>query len=106
MRKRKPSIYYKTEMVKVKGEILWRAVEMPSKMVIKESFFEEDVKKVVKFQNQNLKRHWDFVFCFRSFCCCLCLQKKKLTRILHVDTNGKRLKLLTFEEKILRKHKI
>ena len=40
-------------MVKVKGEILWRAVEMPSKLVIKESFFEEDVKKVVKFQNKN-----------------------------------------------------
>jgi len=53
MRKRKPSIYYKTEMVKVKDEILWRAVEMPSKLVIKESFFEEDVKELVKFQNKN-----------------------------------------------------
>ena len=53
MRKRKPSIYYKTEMVKVKNEILWRAVEMPSKLVLKESFFEEDVKKIVKFQNKN-----------------------------------------------------
>ena len=39
-------------MVKVKGEILWRAVEMPSKLVLKESFFEEDVKPVVKFQNK------------------------------------------------------
>ena len=53
MRKRKPSIYYKTEMVKVKNEILWRAVEMPSKLVLKESFYEEDVKKIVKFQNKN-----------------------------------------------------
>ena len=52
-RKRKPSIYYKTEMVKVKNEILWRAVEMPSKLVLKESFFEEDVKELVKFQNKN-----------------------------------------------------
>ena len=52
-RKRKPSIYYKTEMVKVKDEILWRAVEMPSKLVLKESFFEEDVKELVKFQNKN-----------------------------------------------------
>jgi hypothetical protein len=52
-RKRKPSIYYKTEMVKVKNKILWRAVEMPSKLVLKESFFEEDVKKLVKFQNQH-----------------------------------------------------
>lgn len=52
IRKRKPSIYYKAEMVKVKGEILWRAVEKPSGLVIKESFFEEDVKSVVKFQNR------------------------------------------------------
>lgn len=52
-RKRKPSIYYKTEMVKVKNKILWRAVEMPSKLVLKESFFEEDVKKLVKFQNKH-----------------------------------------------------
>ena len=35
VRKRQPSIYYKTEMVKVKDEILWRAVEMPSKLVLK-----------------------------------------------------------------------
>ena len=52
-RKRKPSIYYKTEMVKSKGEIIWRCVEMPSKLVLQESFFEEDVKSVVKFQNKN-----------------------------------------------------
>jgi len=43
-RKRQPSIYYKTEMVKVKNEILWRAVEMPSKLVLKESFFENKHK--------------------------------------------------------------
>ena len=52
-RKRSPSIYYKTEMVKKGKQILWRAVEMPSKLVLKESFFEEDVKSVVKFQNKN-----------------------------------------------------
>ena len=46
-------IYYKTEMVKKNGEILWRAVEKPSNIVLKESFFEEDVKEVVKFQNKN-----------------------------------------------------
>ena len=46
-------IYYKTEMVKKNNEIIWRAVEMPSKIVLKESFFEEDVKKVVKFQNEH-----------------------------------------------------
>ena len=53
IRKRKPSIYYKTEMVKSKGEIIWRCVEMPSKLVLQESFFEEDVKKLTKFQNKN-----------------------------------------------------
>ena len=53
VRKRSPSIYYKTEMVKKGKDILWRAVEMPSKLVLKESFFEEDAKKLVKFQNQN-----------------------------------------------------
>ena len=31
VRKRKPSIYYKTEMVKLKDDIVWRCVEMPSK---------------------------------------------------------------------------
>ena len=53
VRKRKPSIYYKTEMVKKASKILWGAVEMPSKVVLKESFFEEDVKSIVKFQNKN-----------------------------------------------------
>ena len=53
VRKRKPSIYYKTEMVKKASKILLRAVEMPIKLVLKESFFEEDVKSIVKFQNKN-----------------------------------------------------
>ena len=53
VRKRSPSIYYKTEMVKKGKSILWRAVEMPSKLVLKESFFEEDVKSIVKFQNKH-----------------------------------------------------
>jgi len=83
-RKRKPSIYYKTEMVKVKDEILWRAVEMPSKLVIKESFFEEDVKETVKFQN----KHKTFgVFGFPPFFDCRvkkknCQTKVNLTTIL------------------------
>ena len=53
VRKRKPSIYYTTEMVKIKDDIVWRSVEMPSKLVLKESFFEEDVKKLTKFQNKH-----------------------------------------------------
>jgi len=75
VRKRKPSIYYKTEMVKIKGEILWRAVEMPSKLVIKESFFEEDVKPVVKFQN----KHKTFsIFGFPNFFDCRGEEEKLL----------------------------
>ena len=52
-RKRQPSIYYKAVMIKSGSQIVWRAVEMPSKLVLDESFFEEDVKKLVKFQNKN-----------------------------------------------------
>ena len=61
MRKRKvktkrtttKSVYYKSAMINKNGKIFWRAVEMPSGIVLKESFFEEDVKKVVKFLNKN-----------------------------------------------------
>ena len=37
-------------MVKIKGDIVWRCVEMPSKLVLQESFFEEDVKKLINFK--------------------------------------------------------
>ena len=67
VRKRKPSIYYKTEMVKKGKQILWRAVEMPSKLVLKESFFEEDVKSIVKFQNKH--KPWG-IFGFPPFFDC------------------------------------
>ena len=40
-------------MVKIKGDILWRCVEIFSKLVLQESFFEEDVKKLTKFQNKH-----------------------------------------------------
>ena len=53
-RKRQPSIYYKAVMIKSDRQIIWRAVEMPSKLVVEESFFEEDVKRIVKFQNKNM----------------------------------------------------
>ena len=49
----KTKLYYKAEMKKVKGKIMWQAVEMPTKSIIIESFFEEDVKKLVKFQNKH-----------------------------------------------------
>ena len=67
VRKSSPSIYYKTEMVKKGKSILWRAVEMPSKLVLKESFFEEDVKSIVKFQNKH--KPWG-IFGFPPFFDC------------------------------------
>ena len=67
VRNRSPSIYYKTEMVKKGKSILWRAVEMPSKLVLKESFFEEDVKSIVKFQNKH--KPWG-IFGFPPFFDC------------------------------------
>ena len=67
VRKRSPSIYYKTEMVKKGKSKLWRAVEMPSKLVLKESFFEEDVKSIVKFQNKH--KPWG-IFGFPPFFDC------------------------------------
>ena len=48
-----PTLYYKAEMIKKHGKILWQALEMPTKSIIIESFFEEDVKKLVKFQNKH-----------------------------------------------------
>ena len=77
VRKRKPSIYYKTEMVKIKDDIVWRSVEMPSKLVLKESFFEEDVKKLTKFQN----KHKTFgIFGFPPFFDCRGEKEKILDR--------------------------
>ena len=54
-------------MVKKGKSILWRAVEMPSKLVLKESFFEEDVKSIVKFQNKH--KPWG-IFGFPPFFDC------------------------------------
>ena len=64
-------------MVKIKDEIIWRAVEMPSKLVLKESFFEEDVKHIVKFQN----KHKTFgVFGFPPFFDCRGEKEKLLDK--------------------------
>lgn len=58
-------VYYKSAMVKKNGKIIWRAVEMPKGQVLKESFFEEDVKALVKFQNKNKTfGNYGFPSCF------------------------------------------
>ena len=54
-------------MKKVKGKIMWQAVEMPTKSIIIESFFEEDVKKLVKFQNKH--KVWEASGGIVSFLC-------------------------------------
>ena len=48
VRKRKPSIYYKTEMVKKASKILWRAVEMPSKLV----FLKKMLNQLLSFKTK------------------------------------------------------
>ena len=63
----KTKLYYKAEMKKVKGKIMWQAVEMPTKSIIIESFFEEDVKKLVKFQNKH--KVWEASGGIVSFLC-------------------------------------
>jgi hypothetical protein len=56
---RRPGVYnvgtltYKSKMTKSKGDILWRVIEYPKKIVVAEYFFEEDANKFVKFQNKN-----------------------------------------------------
>jgi len=63
----KINLYYKAEMVKKGKKILWQAVEMPTKSIIIESFFEEDVKKLVKFQNKH--KVWEASGGIVSFLC-------------------------------------
>ena len=61
VRKRSPSIYYKTEMVKKGKSILWRAVEMPSKLVLKESFLKRMLNQLLSFKtNTNLGAYLGF----------------------------------------------
>jgi hypothetical protein len=43
-------------MVKSNNKIMWQAIERPTGTIIRQSFFEEDVEKLVKFQNTH--RQW------------------------------------------------
>lgn len=44
---------YVKKMIKKKGKIYWQAIEKPTNTIIRTSFFEEDIRKLVKFQNKN-----------------------------------------------------
>ena len=47
---------YEKKMVKKGRSIFWQAVEQPTGTIVKQSFFEEDIEDLVKFQNTN--RQW------------------------------------------------
>lgn len=47
---------YEKKMVKKSKSIFWQAIEQPTGTIIRQSFFEEDIENLVKFQNEN--RQW------------------------------------------------
>jgi hypothetical protein len=47
---------YEKKMVKSNNKIMWQAVEQPTGTIIRQSFFEEDIENLVKFQNTH--RQW------------------------------------------------
>lgn len=44
---------YTKKMIKKRGRIYWQAIEKPTKTILMTSFFEEDIDKLIKFQNKN-----------------------------------------------------
>ena len=74
---------YKTNMIKKKGEIIWQVIELPTKSIILESFFEEDCQQVVDFQNKHLV--WKYNGGIPAF---LCVDKKN--SLLHRRVGPKR----------------
>jgi len=51
----RPLSYHK-KMIKKNNKIYWQAVEKPTGTIIRQSFFEEDVDNLVRFQNKH--RQW------------------------------------------------
>jgi len=47
------TLTYEKKMVKKGRSIFWQAIEQPTKTIIKQSFFEEDIEKLVNFQNEH-----------------------------------------------------
>jgi len=47
---------YEKKMIKRKNNIYWQAIEQPTGTIITQSFFEEDIEDLVKFQNTH--RQW------------------------------------------------
>ena len=47
---------YEKKMVKKGRSIFWQVIEQPTGTIVKQSFFEEDIEQIVKFQNEH--RQW------------------------------------------------
>ena len=51
------NLTYEKKMVKRKNQIYWQAIEQPTGTIIRQSFFEEDIENIVKFQNTHRQWH-------------------------------------------------
>jgi len=49
------------------NKIYWRAIERPTKKIIKQSFFEEDIDNLVRFHNKH--RQWQLNGGIPKFLC-------------------------------------
>jgi len=61
------SLSYHKKMIKKNNKIYWQAVEKPTGKIIKQSFFEEDVDKLVNFQNKH--KQWQLTGGIPLFLC-------------------------------------
>jgi len=50
------TLSYEKKMVKKGRSIFWQVIEQPTGTIVKQSFFEEDIEDLVKFQNEH--RQW------------------------------------------------
>ena len=60
-------LIYEKKMVKSNNKIMWQAVEQPTGTIIRQSFFEEDIENIVKFQNTH--RQWQLNGGIPKFLC-------------------------------------
>lgn len=61
------NLFYEKKMIKKGKNILWQAIERPTNTIIKQSFFEEDIEKLVDFHNKY--RVWQLNGGIPSFLC-------------------------------------
>ena len=50
-------LFSKVGIVKKKGKIYWRVTEKPTNVIVKDFFFEQDARALVRFQNKH--RVWE-----------------------------------------------